>query len=135
MIEDALKGELKSVTKLSVGRYKHLNCCSVSVILYKITETTFLFLIQESLDMTIKNSEEETLYRSNFSLFTPNLLNVLNICHVLRDHDEYGFKINPDYEVEDVKLLAKIRALEIRSHNQLHQVRESKVYRRSSRGV
>ncbi|XP_047208827.1 TBC1 domain family member 2A isoform X2 [Girardinichthys multiradiatus] len=38
-----------------------------------------------------------------------------------RDYDEYGFKIIPDYEVEDMKLLAKIQALEIRSHNLLHQ--------------
>ncbi|XP_030002277.1 TBC1 domain family member 2A [Sphaeramia orbicularis] len=38
-----------------------------------------------------------------------------------RDYDEYGFKIIPDYEVEDVKLLAKIQALEIRSNNLLHQ--------------
>ncbi|CAL8357953.1 unnamed protein product [Merluccius merluccius] len=37
------------------------------------------------------------------------------------DHDEYGFKILPDYEVEDMKLLAKIQALEIRSHNLLYQ--------------
>ncbi|XP_068181943.1 TBC1 domain family member 2A isoform X2 [Antennarius striatus] len=37
------------------------------------------------------------------------------------DRDEYGFKIIPDYEVEDMKLLAKIQALEIRSHNLLHQ--------------
>ncbi|XP_047441423.1 TBC1 domain family member 2A [Mugil cephalus] len=41
--------------------------------------------------------------------------------NVDRDHDEYGFKIVPDYEVEDMKLLAKIQALEIRSHNLLHQ--------------
>ncbi|KAM9795573.1 TBC1 domain family member 2A [Neosynchiropus ocellatus] len=33
-----------------------------------------------------------------------------------RDYDEYGFKILPDYEVEDMKLLAKIQALEIRTH-------------------
>ncbi|XP_056137160.1 TBC1 domain family member 2A isoform X2 [Lampris incognitus] len=39
----------------------------------------------------------------------------------VRDYDEYGFKIIPDYEVEDMKLLAKIQALEIRSHNLLHQ--------------
>lgn len=39
-----------------------------------------------------------------------------------RDHDEYGFKIIPDYEVGDMKLLAKIQALEIRSHNLLLQV-------------
>ncbi|XP_041653682.1 TBC1 domain family member 2A isoform X2 [Cheilinus undulatus] len=38
-----------------------------------------------------------------------------------REYDEYGFKIIPDYEVEDMKLLAKIQALEIRSHNLLHQ--------------
>lgn len=44
------------------------------------------------------------------------------LCSVHRDHDEYGFKIIPDYEVEDMKLLAKIQALEIRSHNLLHQV-------------
>lgn len=127
MIEDALKGELKSVTKLSVDRYEHLNSR-----VDKITDTTYFFLIQESLDMTIKSSEEETLNRSIFSLFTPDLINVLNICCVLRDHDEYGFKIIPDYEVEDMKLLAKIQALEIRSHNLLHQVRETKVYSRLS---
>ncbi|XP_034722377.1 TBC1 domain family member 2A [Etheostoma cragini] len=40
---------------------------------------------------------------------------------VARDYDEYGFKIIPDYEVEDMKLLAKIQDLEIRSHNLLHQ--------------
>lgn len=39
----------------------------------------------------------------------------------LREYDEYGFKIVPDYEVEDMKLLAKIQALEIRSHNLLQQ--------------
>lgn len=38
-----------------------------------------------------------------------------------REYDEYGFKIIPDYEVEDMKLLAKIQALEIRSHNLLQQ--------------
>ncbi|XP_032411122.1 TBC1 domain family member 2A isoform X2 [Xiphophorus hellerii] len=38
-----------------------------------------------------------------------------------RDHDEYGFKIVPDYEVEDMKLLAKIQALEIRGHSLLQQ--------------
>ncbi|XP_041696444.2 TBC1 domain family member 2A-like [Coregonus clupeaformis] len=39
----------------------------------------------------------------------------------VREHDEYGFKIIPDYEVEDMKLLAKIQALEIRSHSLLRQ--------------
>ncbi|XP_024285188.2 TBC1 domain family member 2A isoform X1 [Oncorhynchus tshawytscha] len=39
----------------------------------------------------------------------------------VREHDEYGFKIIPDYEVEDIKLLAKIQAQEIRSHSLLRQ--------------
>lgn len=38
-----------------------------------------------------------------------------------REYDDYGFKVIPDYEVEDMKLLAKIQALEIRSHNLLQQ--------------
>ncbi|XP_061895946.1 TBC1 domain family member 2A isoform X2 [Entelurus aequoreus] len=37
------------------------------------------------------------------------------------DHDKYGFKIIPDYEVEDVRLLAKIQALEMRSQNLMHE--------------
>uniref|UniRef100_A0A8C1VAQ8 TBC1 domain family, member 2 n=1 Tax=Cyprinus carpio TaxID=7962 RepID=A0A8C1VAQ8_CYPCA len=39
----------------------------------------------------------------------------------IRDYDEYGFKIAMDYKVEDLKLLAKIQALEIRSQNLLNQ--------------
>nr|XP_001113411.1 TBC1 domain family member 2A isoform X1 [Macaca mulatta]XP_005581267.2 TBC1 domain family member 2A isoform X1 [Macaca fascicularis] len=34
-------------------------------------------------------------------------------------YDEYGFLTVPDYEVEDLKLLAKIQALEVRSHHLL----------------
>ncbi|KAL0974255.1 hypothetical protein UPYG_G00217760 [Umbra pygmaea] len=44
----------------------------------------------------------------------------------VKEHDEYGFKIIPDYEVEDMKLLAKIQALEIRSHNLLRQEAEDR---------
>ncbi|CAF90403.1 unnamed protein product, partial [Tetraodon nigroviridis] len=32
-------------------------------------------------------------------------------------HDAYGFQMFPEYEVEDLKLLAKIQALEIRAHH------------------
>nr|XP_057920000.1 TBC1 domain family member 2A [Doryrhamphus excisus] len=41
--------------------------------------------------------------------------------NVNSEHDKYGFKIIPDYEVGDVKLLAKIQALEIRSNNLMQQ--------------
>ncbi|XP_008573399.1 PREDICTED: TBC1 domain family member 2A isoform X1 [Galeopterus variegatus] len=37
----------------------------------------------------------------------------------ISEHDEYGFLTVPDYEVEDMKLLAKIQALEVRSHHLL----------------
>ncbi|XP_007639020.1 TBC1 domain family member 2A isoform X3 [Cricetulus griseus] len=35
------------------------------------------------------------------------------------EYDAYGFLTVPDYEVEDLKLLAKIQALEVRSHHLL----------------
>ncbi|XP_023561226.1 TBC1 domain family member 2A isoform X2 [Octodon degus] len=35
------------------------------------------------------------------------------------EYDEYGFLTVPDYEMEDLKLLAKIQALEVRSHHLL----------------
>lgn len=50
--------------------------------------------------------------------------NSLTLFH--REYDEYGFKIIPDYEVEDMKLLSKIQALEIRSHNLLNQDMEDR---------
>ncbi|XP_043916913.1 TBC1 domain family member 2A isoform X2 [Protopterus annectens] len=38
----------------------------------------------------------------------------------VREYDEYGFKTVPDYEIDDLKLLAKIQALEIKSSNVLN---------------
>ncbi|XP_004600309.2 TBC1 domain family member 2A isoform X2 [Sorex araneus] len=37
----------------------------------------------------------------------------------ISEYDEYGFPTAPNYEVEDLKLLAKIQALEVRSHHLL----------------
>ncbi|XP_049640313.1 TBC1 domain family member 2A [Suncus etruscus] len=43
----------------------------------------------------------------------------------ISEYDEYGFPTVPNYEVEDLKLLAKIQALEVRSHHLLaHQATE-----------
>lgn len=36
------------------------------------------------------------------------------------EYDKYGFKTVPDYEIDDLKLLAKIQALEIKSSNVLN---------------
>ncbi|GAB1288488.1 TBC1 domain family member 2A [Apodemus speciosus] len=38
---------------------------------------------------------------------------------VSSEYDDYGFLTVPDYEVEDLKLLARIQALEVRSHHLL----------------
>ncbi|XP_064414327.1 TBC1 domain family member 2A isoform X2 [Latimeria chalumnae] len=37
--------------------------------------------------------------------------------HPVSEHDAYGFETVPTYEVEDIKLLARIQALEIKSNN------------------
>ncbi|XP_008140361.2 TBC1 domain family member 2A isoform X1 [Eptesicus fuscus] len=43
----------------------------------------------------------------------------------ISEYDEYGFQTVPNYEVEDLKLLAKIQALEVRSHHLLaHEAME-----------
>ncbi|NWI38901.1 TBD2A protein, partial [Picathartes gymnocephalus] len=60
-------------------------------------------LIQEALQWDVK--EEEAL---SFELNTA-------LCPS-SEYDEYGFMTVPDYEIEDWKLLAKIQALEIKSH-------------------
>ncbi|XP_005382884.1 PREDICTED: TBC1 domain family member 2A [Chinchilla lanigera] len=39
----------------------------------------------------------------------------------ISEYDEYGFLTVPDYEMEDLKLLAKIQALEVRSHHLLER--------------
>lgn len=41
------------------------------------------------------------------------------------EYDEYGFLMVPNYEVEDLQLLAKIQVLEVRSHHLLaHEAAE-----------
>ncbi|XP_036289114.1 TBC1 domain family member 2A isoform X5 [Pipistrellus kuhlii] len=43
----------------------------------------------------------------------------------ISEYDEYGFQTVPNYEVEDLKLLAKIQVLEVRSHHLLaHEATE-----------
>ncbi|KAK9518561.1 hypothetical protein VZT92_023865 [Zoarces viviparus] len=78
-------------------------------VLRQLQETTTLDPVQRG---KVQKMIEEALKRELKSALQLN---------VARDFDEYGFKIIPEYEVEDMKLLAKIQALEIRSHNLLHQ--------------
>ncbi|GAA6093026.1 TBC1 domain family member 2A [Tachysurus ichikawai] len=78
-------------------------------VLRKLQETKELNTEQRS---AIKKLIEEALQADQKDVFR---------IETIREFDEYGFKIVPDYEVEDMKLLAKIQALEIRSHNLLQQ--------------
>ncbi|XP_067409408.1 TBC1 domain family member 2A isoform X1 [Emydura macquarii macquarii] len=66
-------------------------------------------LIQEALQWDVKEEAEEALQ-----------LNPVG------EYDDYGFLTIPSYEVEDLKLLAKIQALEIRSSNLLSHVATEK---------
>uniref|UniRef100_A0A6I8NKI7 TBC1 domain family member 2A n=1 Tax=Ornithorhynchus anatinus TaxID=9258 RepID=A0A6I8NKI7_ORNAN len=56
-------------------------------------------LIQEALQLEIKEGTVDSLKLNSIS-----------------EYDNYGFMTVPEYEVEDLKLLAKIQALEIRSN-------------------
>ncbi|XP_029283099.1 LOW QUALITY PROTEIN: TBC1 domain family member 2A [Cottoperca gobio] len=78
-------------------------------ILRQLQETKSLDPVQR---VVVQKMVEDALKGELKSVFRLN---------IARDYDEYGFKIIQDYEVEDMKLLAKIQALEIRSHNLLHQ--------------
>ncbi|XP_066523071.1 TBC1 domain family member 2A isoform X2 [Hoplias malabaricus] len=74
--------------------------------------------LQENKELTAKQRDAvRTLIEDALQ---ENLKDVIKL-DCVREYDEYGFKLIPDYEVEDMKLLSKIQALEIRSHNLLHQ--------------
>ncbi|XP_074136155.1 TBC1 domain family member 2A isoform X1 [Sminthopsis crassicaudata] len=60
-------------------------------------------LIQEALQWDVKEGAADSMKLNPIS-----------------EYDNYGFMTVPDYEVEDLKLLAKIQALEIRSNNLLN---------------
>ncbi|XP_072460331.1 TBC1 domain family member 2A isoform X1 [Notamacropus eugenii] len=60
-------------------------------------------LVQEALQWDVKEGAADSMKLNPIS-----------------EYDDYGFMTVPDYEVEDLKLLAKIQALEIRSNNLLN---------------
>ncbi|KAK2848712.1 hypothetical protein Q5P01_008546 [Channa striata] len=69
---------------------------------------------------SLDQAQQEAVQKAIEDALKGELKSVMRL-NMASGHDEYGFKIIPDYEVEDMKLLAKIQALEIRSHNLLHQ--------------
>ncbi|XP_039614114.1 TBC1 domain family member 2A [Polypterus senegalus] len=80
-------------------------------------ESKFLVVLrqlQESADLDV--SHQKMVKRLIDDALEGDMKDVLKM-NPVSEFDEYGFKIIPDYEVEDMKLLAKIQALEIRSNN------------------
>ncbi|KAJ8247641.1 hypothetical protein GJAV_G00248600 [Gymnothorax javanicus] len=70
--------------------------------------------LQESAQLDC--SQQEAVDRLIEETLLGDIKNQLKLDPV-REYDEYGFRTVPDFDVEDVKLLAKIQALDVRSHN------------------
>ncbi|KAL7858402.1 hypothetical protein AOLI_G00185040 [Acnodon oligacanthus] len=74
--------------------------------------------LQENKELTA--AQRDTVRTLIEDALQENLKDVIKFNSV-REYDEYGFKLIPDYEVEEMRLLSKIQALEIRSNNLLSQ--------------
>ncbi|KAM9495372.1 TBC1 domain family member 2A isoform 1-T3 [Clarias gariepinus] len=84
-------------------------------------ESRYLGVLRKLQESKELNAEQRTAIKKLIEeALQANQQDVIRIGTV-REYDEYGFKIIPDYEVEDMKLLTKIQALEIRSHNLLER--------------
>ncbi|KAI4885042.1 hypothetical protein NFI96_017716, partial [Prochilodus magdalenae] len=84
-------------------------------------ESRYLGVLRKLQEIKALNAEQrETVRKLIEDALQENLKDVIRFDSV-REYDEYGFKLIPDYEVEDMRLLSKIQALEIRSNNLLNQ--------------
>ncbi|XP_029688017.1 TBC1 domain family member 2A isoform X3 [Takifugu rubripes] len=85
------------------------------------TESSYLDVLRQLQDTkTLDAAQQEAVQKLVEDALKREMKSVARQ-QVTSDYDDYGFKIFSDYEVEDLKLLAKIQALEIRSHNLLQQ--------------
>ncbi|XP_076025856.1 TBC1 domain family member 2A [Genypterus blacodes] len=120
-----LNSEIYQLTKLwrnSSEREKSLMVkCSYLEATNCQVESRYLGVLRKLLeDKGLAPVQREAVRKLIEDALKGEIKNAINLQPV-RDHDEYGFKIIPDYEVGDMKLLAKIQALEIRSHSLLNQ--------------
>ncbi|KAG9281153.1 TBC1 domain family member 2A [Astyanax mexicanus] len=84
-------------------------------------ESRYLGVLRKLQDTKLLNAQQRDTVRTLIEdALQENIKDVIKLDSV-REFDEYGFKLIPDYEVEDMKLLSKIQALEIRSNNLLQQ--------------
>ncbi|XP_033869102.3 TBC1 domain family member 2A-like [Acipenser ruthenus] len=80
-------------------------------------ESKYLIVLRSLQDSKgLDSSQQEMVKRLIEDSLQGDVKDVLKL-NPVSEYDDYGFKTIPDYEVEDMKLLAKIQALEIRSNN------------------
>ncbi|XP_058654785.1 TBC1 domain family member 2A isoform X4 [Onychostoma macrolepis] len=84
-------------------------------------ESRYLGILQKLQDSKELNPEQREAIKKVVKDAVRADLSTAVKLNSIRDYDEYGFKIAMDYKVEDLKLLAKIQALEIRSQTLLSQ--------------
>ncbi|XP_689604.6 TBC1 domain family member 2A isoform X1 [Danio rerio] len=84
-------------------------------------ESRYLGILQKLQESQELNPEQrEAVNKMLKDAVQADLNNAIKL-NPISDYDEYGFRIAVDYKVEDLKLLAKIQALEFRSQNLLNQ--------------
>ncbi|XP_051944858.1 TBC1 domain family member 2A-like [Xyrauchen texanus] len=84
-------------------------------------ESRYLGVLQKLLESEKLNPEQRDAIKSVIKDVAQTDLNTAIKPYHISDYDENGFKITIDYKAEDLKLLAKIQALEVRSQNLLNQ--------------
>ncbi|XP_052006174.1 TBC1 domain family member 2A [Xyrauchen texanus] len=84
-------------------------------------ESRYLGILQKLQQSKELNSEQREEVKKVIKDSVQADLNTAIKLNPISDYDEFGFKIAIDYKAEDLKLLAKIQALEIRSQNLLKQ--------------
>lgn len=84
-------------------------------------ESRYLGILQKLQESQELNPEQREAVNKMVKDAVQADLNTAIKLNPISDYDEYGFRIAVDYKVEDLKLLAKIQALEFRSQNLLNQ--------------
>ncbi|XP_072525006.1 TBC1 domain family member 2A [Salminus brasiliensis] len=120
-----LNSEIYQLTRLWRNSSEQEKCLMVKCAYLEASncqmESRYLGVLRKLQDTKVLNAEQRDTVRTLIEdALQENLKDVIKLDSV-REFDEYGFKLIPDYEVEDMRLLSKIQALEIRSNNLLQQ--------------
>ncbi|TRY90065.1 hypothetical protein DNTS_031578 [Danionella cerebrum] len=80
-------------------------------------ESRYLGFLQELQESQELNSEQREAVRNLVKDVVQEDLIKASKLNPISEYDEYGFRIGVDYKIEDLKLLATVQALELRSQN------------------